>query len=174
VPLLAPGGPYLVSLLKLAFAASSLGSRLALCLGSRSAVAVAISALRSGCGRPTSHKHPSGGPLGLTVPEVRRQQPQRCHEHALRLLLAYRPPAPPLADRRIAHSRALCRRPTTCQTQQPLSASSPNVPAQASKRPVRNRIAELPRSLQQAAHSQKRPWCGLSPVSSAFTVVDRL
>jgi len=35
-----------------------------------------------------SHEHPSGGPLGLTVPEARRQHPEPRDQDPLRLLLA--------------------------------------------------------------------------------------
>jgi hypothetical protein len=42
--------------------------------------------------------HPSGGLLGLTIPQVPRQHPQRCHQDPLCLLLPHRPPAPALPD----------------------------------------------------------------------------
>jgi hypothetical protein len=63
-----------------------------------------ISALRSGNGRPRPHKHPSGGAPDLTVPEVRRQHPQRGDQDPLRMLLPHRPPAPTLPDRQLAQA----------------------------------------------------------------------
>jgi hypothetical protein len=77
-----------------------------------------ISALRSESGRPRSHKHPSGGPLGLTVLEVRREHPQSRNQDSLCLLLSHRPSAPALPHRPFAHSpltmsasRTYCGRP---------------------------------------------------------------
>jgi hypothetical protein len=49
-------------------------------------------------------KPPSVGPLGLIVPEVRRQEAERCHQDPLRPLLTYRPPAPALPERPLARS----------------------------------------------------------------------
>jgi hypothetical protein len=42
-----------------------------------------ISALRSGSGRPRPREHPSGGPPGLPVPQVRRQHPERRNQDCL-------------------------------------------------------------------------------------------
>jgi hypothetical protein len=70
------------------------------CFGSRKAVAVArpIYGCRTGIGRSRSLKPPSGGPLGLAIPEMRRQHPERRHEDALRLLLDRIADAPLLAS----------------------------------------------------------------------------
>jgi hypothetical protein len=65
----------------------------------RSRLQLPLSALRSGSGRPSSHKHPLGGPPHLAVPEVRHQDPKRRNQNALGLFLAHRPTAPPLPDR---------------------------------------------------------------------------
>ena len=56
------------------------------------------------------------------VPALRCQHPKRRHQDALRLLLAHRPSAQPW---RIAHSRTLRCRPTTCHTQLPAGLEMP-------------------------------------------------
>ena len=70
----------------------------------RSPWPLATSALRSGSGRPRSHKHPSGGPLGLAVPEVRRQHLKRREENPSRFLPIHGPTDLALANQPLRHA----------------------------------------------------------------------
>ena len=48
--------------------------------------------------------HPQEASSGLTVPEVRRQHPERRDQNSLRLLLPHRPATPALPHRPLAHA----------------------------------------------------------------------
>jgi hypothetical protein len=74
--------------------------------------------------------HPSGSPPRRTVPEVRRQHPERCDQNPSRFLLIHQPAAPALPDRPLATLRCS---PTTCQTHEPAGLEMPPSAGMASR-----------------------------------------
>jgi hypothetical protein len=132
--------------------------------GTRAAATVTTAYFCSSIRKQPSHgraKHPSGGPLGLTVPEVCRQDAERCHQNPLRLLLSDRPSAPALPATTtpircaVGPRRARCRSPRDSRCRQAPRAQT----FQRQRHNVRFAIAlRTPsRSRQQAAHSHKQP-----------------
>jgi hypothetical protein len=120
------------------------------CFGSPAAIASATADFCSSIRRRSSkaHEHPSGGTLGRTVREVRRQDPERRDEHPC--ACSCRTDSPPQPCR-IAHSRPLRYGPTTCQTHEPVQLEI------LTRHHVRFAVVlrTAHRSLQQAARSPK-------------------